>query len=720
MSVLAEHFGAPPQQQPDSPWRALWAMMVGFFMILVDSTIVAVANPRIMEKLDTDYDAVIWVTSAYLLAFAVPLLVAGRLGDRFGPKNLYLIGLVIFTAASLWCGLSGSIEMLIAARVVQGVGAGLLTPQTLSMITRIFPPERRGVAMSVWGATAGVATLVGPLAGGALVDSLGWQWIFFVNVPVGIVGITLAVWLIPVLTTQRHPLDILGVLLSGVGMFLIVFGLQEGQSHHWALWIWGTIAGGVAVMGLFVYWQSVNRHAPLIPLRVFSDRDFALSNVAIAVMGFVVVAMVLPQMFYLQAVCGLSPTMSALVMAPTAVATGLLARCVGGIVDRSHPLPIVGFGFAVLAISLTWLSFEMTPTTPIWRLVLPFAAMGVGMAFIWSPLAATATRNLPPDLAGAGSGVYNATRQVGSVLGSASMAAFMTWRISDDLPPLLQDASPRGEGAVTRLPAFLHRPFSDAMSQSTLLPAFIALFGVVAVLFFAGARPASALRSRRARIGAAHGESFEDSEPLTDVIPAIHEQYLVDEYGTYLDEFDDYAEYTLEPPEPVDEYDRMPSIPVEPDSAPPDDWWHDALAEDDTEPMAIRADPLRGEPVDLEPDRRHETLYHEPPDRWLHSSDEPIGFAHNGLHIDREQLFREIGSDEPLARRADSSDEPLARRADSSDEPLARRADSSDEPLARRADSSDRPSRGRHAADSMRDYDPDAESYGRHSMPAGD
>ena len=155
------------------PWHALWALLIGFFMILVDATIVAVANPSIMAHLNVDYDAVIWVTSAYLLAYAVPLLVAGRLGDRYGPKNVYLLGLVVFTAASLWCGLSGSIGMLVAARVVQGVGAALLTPQTLSVITRIFPPHRRGVAMSVWGATAGVATLVGPLAGGVLVDHLG-------------------------------------------------------------------------------------------------------------------------------------------------------------------------------------------------------------------------------------------------------------------------------------------------------------------------------------------------------------------------------------------------------------------------------------------------------------------------------------------------------------------------------------------------------------------
>nr|WP_234789935.1 DHA2 family efflux MFS transporter permease subunit [Mycolicibacterium fortuitum] len=460
-------------------------MMVGFFMILVDATIVAVANPTIMEQLGADYDGVIWVTSAYLLAYAVPLLVAGRLGDMYGPKNLYLAGLAVFTAASLWCGLAGSIGMLIAARVVQGVGAALLTPQTLSTITRIFPPERRGVAMSVWGATAGVATLVGPLAGGVLVGSLGWQWIFFVNVPIGIVGLGLAVWLVPVLPTQPHRFDVLGVVLSGVGMFLIVFALQEGQSRHWAPWVWATGAVGIAVMVAFVCWQAVNTEEPLIPLQIFKDRDFSLANVGVATIGFAVTAMILPLMFYAQTVCGLSPIRSALLTAPTAIASGVLAPVVGRIVDRAHPTPVIGFGFSAMAVGLTWLAMEMTPTTPIWRLLLPQLVMGIGMAFIWSPLAATATRNLPPDLAGAGSGVYNATRQVGSVLGSAGIAAYMTSRIGAEMPGAAT-AAPRGEGAVAELPEFLHAPFSAAMSQSMLLPAFIALFGVVAALFLLG------------------------------------------------------------------------------------------------------------------------------------------------------------------------------------------------------------------------------------------
>ncbi|GLC05342.1 MFS transporter [Mycobacterium kiyosense] len=462
-----------------NPWAALWAMMLGFFMIMVDSTIVAVANPTIMKALQIGYGTVVWVTSAYLLGYAVVLLVAGRLGDRFGPKNLYLVGLVIFTVASVWCGLAGSAAMLITARMVQGVGAGILTPQTLSTITRIFPAHRRGAAMSMWGATAGVASLIGPLVGGLLVDSLGWQWIFFVNVPVGVIAVALAVWLVPVLPIRDQRFDLIGVALSGAGMFLLVFGLQEGQSAHWAPWIWAVLVAGVGFMTAFVYWQSINRHAPLVPLSIFGDRDFSLSNIGVAIISFASTAMMLPLTFYAQLVCGLSPTRSALLIAPVAIASGVLAPIVGTFIDRTHPVPLLGFGFSALAISLTWISIELNPATPIWRLVLPFIVLGVANAFIWSPLAATATRNLPHEQAGAGSGAYNATRQLGAVLGSAGMAAFMTSRIGAELPGSGGAAHPTGDEGL-QLPEFLRGPFAAAMSQSMLLPAFIALFGVVA------------------------------------------------------------------------------------------------------------------------------------------------------------------------------------------------------------------------------------------------
>ncbi len=598
-----------------NPWHALWALLVGFFMILVDSTIVAVANKRVMEALATDYDGVIWVTSAYLLAYAVPLLVAGRLGDRFGPKNLYLLGLTVFTLASLWCGLAGSIEMLIAARVVQGIGAALLTPQTLSTITRIFPPDRRGVAMSVWGATAGVATLVGPLAGGVLVDGLGWQWIFFVNVPIGVIGLSLAVWLVPALPTEKHSFDLLGVALSGVAMFLVVFGLQEGQSHDWAPWIWATIVAGVGFMVAFVYWQAINPREPLIPLKIFRDRDFTLSNVGIAVIGFTVTAMILPVMFYAPAVCGLSYTRSALLTAPMAIATGVLAPFVGRIVDRAHPAPIIGFGFSAMAIGLTWLAIELTPTTAIWRLLLPLTVMGAGMAFIWSPLAATATRNLPPHLAGAGSGVYNTTRQVGSVLGSAGMAAFMTSRIGAEVPG---GGAPAGaEGQASALPEFLREPFSAALSQSLLLPAFVALFGVVAALFLRGS------------VGAPR---------LVTGLPAprvpVPPQHSVDEH--WHDE-DDYVEYTVDwsPPHvPGADYptDLLPAViegPV------PDESLTEPLYARVEHPLHAPADTWNAGPV--------ETWQHvdpEPEPVWRSALDGPLGdpntLVHNGFHIEPE------------------------------------------------------------------------------------
>jgi len=610
----------------DNPWHALWAMMVGFFMILLDSTIVAVANPRIMNTLGTGYDTVIWVTSSYLLAYAVPLLVAGRLGDRFGPKNLYLAGLAVFTAASLWCGLSGTIGMLIAARMVQGVGAGLLTPQTLSTITRTFPPERRGIAMSVWGATAGVATLVGPLAGGILVDALGWAWIFFVNVPIGIIGLGLAYWLVPVLPTHKHRFDLIGVGLSAVAMFLIVFALQEGQSGGWAPWIWAVLVAGIGLMTAFVYWQSLNTHEPLIPLEIFRDRDFSLSNVGVAVIGFASTAMILPLMFYAQAVCGLSPTRSALLTAPMAITSGVLAPLVGRIVDRTHPRPVVGAGFSALAIGLTWLSFVMTPAAAIWELILPFFVLGVGMAFIWSPLAATATRSLPDRVAGASSGVYNATRQVGAVLGSAGMASFMTSRISSHLPPISDGFGPQAEkGAALQLPEFLREPFAAAMAQSMLLPAFVALFGVGAALFMIGFAVPGRDRHEHADDASADGAASLDAPTRrVRVRPSAADGFDsgVDGFRDGFDDDDDYVEYTLSPagPRPA----GRPAAAARPAR----------IREDRTEPLPRHVDHPRPAPTE---DWR--SLLEDPA---FKVGDDPNSLAFNGLHVDDDKRSRPV------------------------------------------------------------------------------
>ena len=471
--------------KPKSPWPALWALVIGFFMILVDTTIVSVANPAIKAALDphsTNLDNVVWVTSAYLLAYAVPLLITGRLGDRFGPKNMYLIGLAIFTLASLGCGLSTSLGMLVAFRAVQGLGASLMTPQTMAVITRTFPAESRGAAMGLWGATSGVAMLVGPLAGGLLVDGFGWAWIFFVNLPVGVIGFVLAVILVPKLQTHEHRFDLLGVFLSAVGLFFIVFGLQEGEKENWDAWIWTMIAGGVVVMAVFILQQWKTRSEPLVPLRLFTDRNFSVANGGIAVVGFVVTSMSLPMMFFIQLARGLTPTDAALLQVPMAIIAGVLSPFAGRLLDKVDPRVLLVPGLLIMAGSLFWYYSLMTPDTPIWMFLLPSATIGLANAGMWGPLATTATRNLEPRQAGAGAGIYNTTRTIGSVLGSAAIAAFMQGRLVANFPNAGSSSSTSGFG-TGQLPSFIVAPFSTAMAESLLLPAFVMLLGVVVVLF---------------------------------------------------------------------------------------------------------------------------------------------------------------------------------------------------------------------------------------------
>ena len=473
------------------PWAALWALCLGFFMILVDTTIVAVALPALQTSLDTDIGSVMWVHSSYLLSYAVPLLITGRLGDRFGQKQVYLVGLVVFTLASIWCGVSGGVVMLIVARVFQGFGAALMSPQTMAVITRVFAPERRGQAMGMWGAVAGAATLVGPLLGGVLVGTLGWEWIFFVNVPVGVVGFFLVWFFVPILPRRSHRFDVLGVVLSGIGMFLLVFGIQEGQRYEW-----GTISGiisvpllitsGVVFLGAFVFWQARTRGEPLVPLRLFRDRNFSLANVGIITVGCAVTSMTIPLMLYLQSVLGLSPMGAAVLSSPMAVLSGVMAPFVGRLVDRVHPRYIAGPGMFLLSASMAWIGLAMRPDIPLWELLVPIALMGVASACVWSPLSVSATRNLTMDVAGAGSGVYNTTRQVGAVLGSAMLAAAMETRLR--VHGVDSEAGPSAGAAVQQLPEPLRDGFSRAMGEALLLPAGVLVIGVVAVLFFA--RPA--------------------------------------------------------------------------------------------------------------------------------------------------------------------------------------------------------------------------------------
>lgn len=466
-----------------SHWASLWVLMIGFFMILLDATIVAVAMPSITDSFNADVNQVVWVTSSYLFAFAVPLLITGRLGDRFGPKNLYILGLLLFTLASFACGLSSSIGALIAFRAIQGFGGSLLTPQTMAIIIRIFPPTDRGAALGIWGAVAGLATVVGPLLGGLLTDFAGWEWVFEVNVPIGIIGLVLAFIFIPKLSVFAHSFDWLGVVLSAIGMFGLVYGIQQGQSMNWDWRPFTLIGLGILFLIAFVVWQEKIKGEPLVPLKLFRDRNFSLALFAITCVGFAINVFAMPLMLYIQLVQHYSPTEAGLIMLPTGIISGLISVYVGRMLNHRDPKYFSVSGLLISGIGIALINLFAHPDfNPLWMLV-PAVVLGIGNGLMWGPLSTIATRNLDFTLAGAGSSVFNTVRQIGAVIGSASIAAVMTGQIAIQLgDQSSESASPFNVG---QLPPQAFDGFSTAMGNSELLPAAVLVVAAIATLWFA-------------------------------------------------------------------------------------------------------------------------------------------------------------------------------------------------------------------------------------------
>lgn len=413
-------------------WPALIALCIGFFMILLDQSIVAVAIPALQADLHASYNEVIWVTSAYLLTFAVPLLITGRLGDRFGPKNIYIIGMVIFTLSSLACGFAPNMMTLIIARAVQGIGASMLTPQTMSVINRVFARERRGAALGIWGSVAGIASLAGPILGGFITAWVGWQWIFFINVPIGVVSVFAVARFVPRFKPTERSIDGLSMVLSVVSVFALVFALQQGESAGWAWWIWVVMVVGIAVGVLFAYQQNraeAKGKDALMPLSLFRVRNFSLGNIGIAAMGFTIAGTPLPIMLYLQQVHSLTPLQAGLFMMPQALISAFFSPLIGRWSDHYSTSKLAGFGFSTMAMGLVLIAAVMIIDVNLWWLVPAFIVYGLGNAFVWSPNSTSTMRDLPLHHMGVGSGVYNTTRQIGCVIGSAAIGAVLQWRI---------------------------------------------------------------------------------------------------------------------------------------------------------------------------------------------------------------------------------------------------------------------------------------------------
>jgi len=423
-----------------NPWLVLLVVSLGFFMTLLDLTIVNIAIPNMITKLNASLDDVLWVINAYALVLAVLVITTGRLGDLIGPRILFMSGVAVFTLASAACGLSPSPGWLIGFRAVQGLGAAMLMPQTLTIITNTFPPERRGAAFGVWGAVAGVATIAGPTLGGLLVSAFDWRWIFFVNLPIGVIVLLITPVLIPDLRLgRRHRFDIPGVLLASAALLAICYGLVEGQKYDW-----GTITSfisiplvlgvGVVLLAAFLVYQKLTQgQEPLVPFAVFRDRNYAVVNWVSGVLAIGMMGIFLPFTIYLQSVLGFSALKAGLVMAPASLISLPIAPVAGRLTDRIGGKYILMSGLLLFGFGMGWLALIAHPDSSWQDFLVPLMVAGIGMGCTFAPLVTTAMRNIQPQMAGAASGVLNTVRQVGLVIGTAAVGALLQNRLVSEM-----------------------------------------------------------------------------------------------------------------------------------------------------------------------------------------------------------------------------------------------------------------------------------------------
>ncbi|WP_410580917.1 MFS transporter [Amycolatopsis sp. lyj-108] len=403
-----------------SRWGGLAALLAGFFVLLLDTTIVAVASPSIQAELGGDVAALFWVTAGYLLAFSVPLLVAGRLGDLFDPKRVYLFGMGGFGVASALCGLAPSIGWLIAFRILQGLAAAAMSPQPLTLIRRLFAEDERGRAFGIWGSVAAAATLLGPILGGLLTASLDWRWIFWVNVPLCVIAVVVGIRLIPGSPGNTTRFDLLGAALSTAGLSLLV----------WALLSWRTLslpATALAIALLVGFWFRERGQGAdaLAPLRLYRSSGYLSASLAMASLGATVLAMALPTMLYIQERRGFGPMEAALVLAPDAVVAILLSPPAGRWVDRVGGRRPAILGMSLLAVSLLLIGLVVVLSLNPWWISVGAALLGAANALAWSPLSAIAMASVESDAAGGASGLFNTVRQVGAVAGVAVTGAIL-------------------------------------------------------------------------------------------------------------------------------------------------------------------------------------------------------------------------------------------------------------------------------------------------------
>jgi EmrB/QacA subfamily drug resistance transporter len=438
-------------------WWTLGAVAFGLFMIMLDNTVVNVALPAIQEDLGVGLSELQWIVTGYALTFAALMLSGGKLADHYGRRLIFVVGLTIFTLASLACGLADSGEALIAARVVQGAGAALMNPATLSIISATFPPEQRGMAIGIWAGVSALALAIGPLVGGLLTEHLDWSWIFFVNVPVGVLAVAASFIVIEESRdmSEEQRLDVPGQLAGGLGLFALTYALIEANTYGWAS---GRIIGAFAVaagaLALFVWLERVQR-MPMLDLGLFRNRTFAGANSVILLVALAMFGVFFFVSLYMQNILGYSAVEAGAAFLPMTILIILIAPLAGKASDRLGSRWLMTAGMLLIALQLLYLS-RLGVRESFWDLLPGLLVGGMGMALVMTPSAAAAVRSVPVDKAGVGSAVLNAFRQVGGSMGIAVMGAIMAAEIGDERSP---------------------EAFVDGFSTALVVAALIALAG---------------------------------------------------------------------------------------------------------------------------------------------------------------------------------------------------------------------------------------------------
>jgi len=404
----------------------IWTFIVtsvAVFMVSLDNLVVTTALPVIKNDLGASLQGLEWTVNAYTLTFAVLLLTGAALGDRFGRKRMFLVGLAIFTLGSAAAALAPGIGWLIAARALQGVGGAIVTPLTLTILSGAVSPARRGLALGIWGGVSGLAVALGPVVGGAVVEGLSWQWIFWLNVPIGVVLLPIAWRRLTESKGANRALDLPGLGLASVGLLGIVWGLVRGNEHGWtSLGVAGPIAAGFILLGAFVWWE-LRTPEPMVPMRFFRKRAFSAANVTSLLMSFGMFGAIFLLAQFFQVVQGYSPLQAGLRTLPWTAMPIFVAPIAGILSDRVGARPLLVAGMALMAAGLAWIAVIATPTVAYGRLVPAFVMAGVGMSLYFAPVANLVLSTVRRNEEGKASGVNNTVREVGGVFGVAVLAS---------------------------------------------------------------------------------------------------------------------------------------------------------------------------------------------------------------------------------------------------------------------------------------------------------